>query len=115
MTANHGRIGHFVPRIPLTQFSFEDFVEFVPGLTLDPGAVPAVLKQDKSKILQDGCQRRSHPFRRMGVVVAVDRHHRALDVQENYYVCTDCAKLYWRGTHYPKLQEMVERILEESK
>lgn len=35
--------------------------------------------------------------------------------QDNYYVCTDCAKLYWRGTHYPKLQEMVERILEESK
>lgn len=35
--------------------------------------------------------------------------------QDDYYVCTDCAKLYWRGTHYPRLQEMVERILEESK
>jgi len=35
--------------------------------------------------------------------------------QDDYYVCTECAKLYWRGTHYPRLQEMVERILEESK
>ncbi len=32
--------------------------------------------------------------------------------QDDYYVCADCDKLYWRGTHFPKLQDMIERILE---
>ena len=66
------------------------------------------------------------PFRRClscnGLLTAVDKQDVLPRIppktalwQDDYYVCTDCAKLYWRGTHYPRLQEMVERILEESK
>jgi len=32
--------------------------------------------------------------------------------QDEYFICQDCDKLYWRGTHYPKLQHMIARILE---
>lgn len=32
--------------------------------------------------------------------------------QDEYFMCTGCGKLYWRGTHYPQLQKMIERITE---
>jgi len=32
--------------------------------------------------------------------------------QDEYFICTGCGKLYWRGTHYPRLQRMIERILQ---
>jgi uncharacterized protein with PIN domain len=30
---------------------------------------------------------------------------------DEYFICRDCGKLYWRGTHVPKLEKMIERIL----
>jgi len=35
--------------------------------------------------------------------------------QDDYYVCADCNKLFWRGTHFPKLQSMIECVLGEGK
>ncbi len=32
--------------------------------------------------------------------------------QDEYFICQACDKLYWRGTHFPRLQTMVELILE---
>lgn len=31
--------------------------------------------------------------------------------QDEYFICRDCGKLYWHGTHYPRLQATVARIL----
>ncbi|TSA49340.1 twitching motility protein PilT [archaeon] len=31
--------------------------------------------------------------------------------RKEYFTCSDCGKIYWRGTHYPKLQEKIARIL----
>jgi len=31
---------------------------------------------------------------------------------DEYFVCRSCDKLFWRGTHVPKLEEMIARILE---
>ncbi len=33
--------------------------------------------------------------------------------QDEYYMCVDCGKLYWHGTHYPRLQATVARILQQ--
>lgn len=30
---------------------------------------------------------------------------------DEYFICMACGKLYWRGTHFPRLQATVERIL----
>ena len=30
---------------------------------------------------------------------------------DEYFICTDCGKLYWRGTHYPKLMQKIDAIL----
>jgi len=35
--------------------------------------------------------------------------------QQEYYICQACGKLFWRGTHFPKLQEMMVRVLGEGK
>lgn len=31
--------------------------------------------------------------------------------REEFLRCVGCGKLYWKGTHYPRLQELVSRIL----
>lgn len=30
---------------------------------------------------------------------------------DEYFICRNCDKLYWHGTHVPKLEEIVDRIL----
>ncbi|HDL86370.1 MAG TPA: twitching motility protein PilT, partial [Candidatus Acetothermia bacterium] len=30
---------------------------------------------------------------------------------DEYFICTGCGKLYWRGTHYPKILERIDAIL----
>ena len=30
--------------------------------------------------------------------------------QDQFWVCTDCQKIYWTGTHFRKLQEFVSRL-----
>ncbi len=30
--------------------------------------------------------------------------------QEKFWVCSDCKKIYWEGTHFEKLQEFAEKI-----
>jgi len=31
--------------------------------------------------------------------------------QDEYLICTDCGKLYWRGTHYPQIERTIMLIL----
>jgi hypothetical protein len=31
--------------------------------------------------------------------------------REEYFICQNCHKLYWRGTHHHKLQNMIESVL----
>ena len=30
---------------------------------------------------------------------------------DEYFVCSGCGKLYWRGTHYPRIKEKIDAIL----
>ena len=30
--------------------------------------------------------------------------------QDQFWICTDCQKIYWAGTHFKKLQEFVSRL-----
>ena len=30
--------------------------------------------------------------------------------QEKFWICADCKKIYWEGTHFEKLQEFVQRL-----
>jgi len=30
--------------------------------------------------------------------------------QDEFWICTDCQKIYWAGTHFKKLQEFVSRL-----
>lgn len=63
------------------------------------------------------------PFRRCmacnGLLAPVDKQDvldrippKVAAWREEYFICQDCDKLYWRGTHYPKLQDTIARILE---
>lgn len=62
------------------------------------------------------------PFRRClscnGLLVPVDKETvlsrippKTARWQDEYLICQRCEKLYWRGTHFPKLQAAIERIL----
>jgi len=31
--------------------------------------------------------------------------------QEDYFLCKECGKLYWRGTHFPRLKAIIDRII----
>lgn len=33
---------------------------------------------------------------------------------DEYYICSGCGKLYWRGTHYRRLRELISRLLTPS-
>ena len=33
---------------------------------------------------------------------------------DEYFICTGCNKLYWRGTHYPRIRETIDAILASS-
>lgn len=30
--------------------------------------------------------------------------------QENFWICSDCKKIYWQGTHFENLQEFVKKL-----
>lgn len=32
--------------------------------------------------------------------------------QEKFWICSDCKKIYWQGTHYDKLQEFARKLNE---
>lgn len=32
------------------------------------------------------------------------------DRQDHFWICVDCKKVYWEGTHFVKLQEFVEKL-----
>src|SRR5512138_2914057 len=49
------------------------------GLPFDPRFVSAVLKKDETEILKYSRQGLFYPLGGMGVVVAMDRHYRAVD------------------------------------
>jgi len=34
---------------------------------------------------------------------------------DEYFICKDCGKLYWRGTHYPRLEKTIDQILNISR
>ncbi len=36
------------------------------------------------------------------------------EIQEVFYKCEDCSKVYWRGTHYDTMKLLVEKIKRES-
>lgn len=38
--------------------------------------------------------------------------HKVALWQEEYFICQRCKKVYWRGTHYPRLEEKIAYILE---
>jgi len=54
-----------------------------------------------------------------GAIIAVDKAAvaglippRTAAWLDTYFRCTNCGKLYWRGTHIPKLDSMFDRILD---
>ena len=36
---------------------------------------------------------------------------RTREYTDEYYLCLDCGKVYWRGTHWPRLQRLVQEAL----
>lgn len=35
--------------------------------------------------------------------------------RDDYFICRDCGKLYWRGTHVPNLEGLIGRILSDER
>ncbi len=32
------------------------------------------------------------------------------DIQQNFWICSNCKKIYWEGTHFEKIQEFVSKL-----
>ena len=32
------------------------------------------------------------------------------DMQQSFWICNDCKKIYWEGTHFEKIQEFVSKL-----
>jgi hypothetical protein len=32
-----------------------------------------------------------------------------------FYQCTDCYQIYWKGSHYPQLKQTIEQISQTAK
>ena len=32
------------------------------------------------------------------------------DMQQSFWICSDCKKIYWEGTHFEKIQEFVSKL-----
>ncbi len=32
------------------------------------------------------------------------------DMQQNFWICSNCKKIYWEGTHFEKIQEFVSKL-----
>jgi uncharacterized protein with PIN domain len=37
-------------------------------------------------------------------------HSGIYERQDKFWICRDCKKIYWEGTHFKKLQEFVDRL-----
>ena len=81
------------------------------------------LEQAREVVHRFDLASQAQPFRRClscnGLVKPVDKKEVLPRIppktalwQDEYFICQACDKLYWRGTHFPKLQHMIERILE---
>jgi len=81
------------------------------------------LEQAREVVRRFDLTAQARPFRRClscnGLVKPVDKKEVLSRIppktalwQDEYFICRACEKLYWRGTHFPRLQTMVEQILE---
>lgn len=50
-----------------------------------------------------------HPVRKTDVSERVPKM--AFQLNDRYYECEDCLRVFWRGSHWQRLQNMVERAL----
>lgn len=62
------------------------------------------------------------PFRRClvcnGLLISVEKHKvleqlppKVAAEHDEYFLCSSCRRLYWRGTHYPKLEKHIAAIM----
>ncbi len=80
------------------------------------------LEQAREVVHRFDLASQAQPFRRClscnGLVKPVDKKEVLSRIppktalwQDEYFICGACDKLYWRGTHFPRLQDIVEQIL----
>lgn len=61
------------------------------------------------------------PFKRClrcnGLITSVDKNSIQEQLKpltkehyQEFYQCSECSQIYWRGSHYPKLQNLIEKI-----
>jgi uncharacterized protein with PIN domain len=79
--------------------------------------------QAREIIRKFGLTDRVHPFRRCtvcnGEIGPVDRQAIADRIPpktalwlDQYFECRDCHRLYWRGTHFPRLERLIGSVTE---
>ncbi len=86
----------------------------------------APIEQAREVVRRFDLRDRVQPFTRClacnGLLVQVEKEEvldrippKTARWQEVYFICRACGKLYWRGTHYPRLERAIERIIRESR
>lgn len=61
------------------------------------------------------CLRCNGLLRRTSKTAVLDRlEPRTRLYYDDFFICDDCAQLYWRGSHYEALQDFVQSILDET-
>jgi len=56
------------------------------------------------------CPLCNHPIKRVEKSSVIGRLHRTtLEAYDEYWECTECSKIYWRGSHWKKINETLEK------
>lgn len=96
---NGGLSRLFSPFLLLFQLLAEEAIKLVPHLPLHPRRVSTALEQVEAKVREDGGQRLTHAFRRVGVNCPVNGHYRALDLFAQFQQLAAPAHLRSGGPH----------------
>lgn len=62
------------------------------------------------------CLRCNHPLEPVAKEVVFDRLEPLTRLYfDEFQICPSCAQIYWKGSHYEKMQKLVEAIIEKNK
>ncbi len=66
------------------------------------------LREEPSTLICPRCNGRLVPVSKRDVAGRVPTT--VLDTHNRFWVCTNCGQIYWEGTHWKRMKELIERV-----
>ena len=66
------------------------------------------LKDEPSTLICPRCNGRLTPVSKRDVEGLVPAT--VLDTHDQFWMCTNCGQVYWEGTHWKRMRELIERV-----